>query len=40
MNEASVDYPLVQEFNRTGMTLEDFGPEAAGDPTEITRSKC
>ena len=40
MNEASVNYPLLQEFNRTGMTLEDFGPEAAGHTTEITWSKC
>ena len=40
MDEPSVDYSLVEEFNRTGMTLEDFGPEAACDSTEITRSKC
>ena len=40
MDEPSVDYPLVEEFNRTGMTLEDFGPEAASDTAEITRSKC
>ena len=40
MNEPSVDDPFVEHFNRTDMTLEDFGPEAAGDPTEITRSKC
>ena len=40
MDEPSVDYPLVEEFNRAGMTLEDFGPEAAGHTTEITWSKC
>ena len=40
MDEPSVDYPLVEEFNRTGMTSEDCGPEAAGDTTEITRRKC
>ena len=33
MNEASVDYPLVEEFNRAGMTLEDVGPGAAGHTT-------
>ena len=40
MDEPSVDYSLVEEVNRTGMTSEDFGPEAAGDSTEITGSKC
>ena len=40
MNEPRVDDPLAEEVNRTDMTLEDFGPEAAGDTTEITRSKC
>ena len=40
MDEPSVDYSLVEEFNRTGMTSKDFGPESARDSTEITRSKC
>ena len=40
MDEPSVDYPLLEEFNRTGMTSEDVGPEAAGHTTEITWSKC
>ena len=40
MDEPSVNYPLVEEVNRTGMTSEDFSPEAAGDTTEITRRKC
>ena len=40
MDEPSVGYPLVEEFNRTGMTSLDFGPESAGDTTEITGSKC
>ena len=40
MDEPSVHDPFVQHVSMTDMTLEDFGPEAAGDPTEITRSKC
>ena len=40
MDEPIVDYSLVEEFNRTFMTSEDFGPESAGDTTEITGSKC
>ena len=40
MDEPSVDYSLVEEVNRTGMTSEDVGPESAGDTTEITGSKC
>ena len=40
MDEPSVHDPFVQHVSMTDMTVEDFGPEAAGDPTEITRSKC
>ena len=40
MDEPSVDYPLVEEVSRTGMTSQEFGPEAAGYTTEITWSKC
>ena len=40
MDEPNGDYPLLEEFNRTGMTPQDVGPEAAGDTTEITGSKC
>ena len=40
MDEPSGDYPLLEEFNRSGMTSQDVGPEAAGHTTEITWSKC
>ena len=40
MDEPSVDYPVMEYVNRTGMTSQDVGPEAAGDTTEITGSKC
>ena len=40
MDEPSVDNPLSKGGNRTDMTWEDCGPEAAGDTTEITRRKC
>ena len=40
MDEPSVHDPFVQHVSMTDMTVEDFGPEPAGDPTEITRSKC
>ena len=39
MDEPSFDDPVVEHVSRTDMTLEDFGPEAAGDTTEITWSK-
>ena len=40
MDEPGVDDPLAEQVNPTDMTLEDFGPEAASDTAEITRSKC
>ena len=40
MDEPSGHDPFVEHVSRTDMTLEDFGPEAAGDSTEITGSKC
>ena len=40
MDEPSVDNPLAKEGNRTDMTWDGVDPKAAGNTTEITRSKC